>query len=120
MTRTSNPVFPTRSMLAHWILAAALAFGSGTIAVSPAWAAGDVEIGAFLASKWCSGCHLVETSGTGTDAAPSFQSIARNRGADQAWLRAWLISPHPPMPNLNLSRLEIDDLVAYLASLPKQ
>jgi hypothetical protein len=30
---------------------------------------------------------------------------------------AWLANPHPPMPNFNLSRTEIDWIVAYLASL---
>jgi mono/diheme cytochrome c family protein len=32
-------------------------------------------------------------------------------------VRAWLADPHPPMPNFNLSRQQIDDIVAYLDSL---
>jgi hypothetical protein len=28
------------------------------------------------------------------------------------------MSPHPPMPNISLSRQQIDDIVAYLSSLP--
>jgi hypothetical protein len=74
-----------------------------------------LEPGAHLGS----GCHIVDTSGEETDAAPSFQSIAQDRSKDQAWLRAWLVAPHPRMPDLNLSRDEIDDIIAYLSSLEK-
>jgi cytochrome c len=35
-------------------------------------------------------------------------------------LRGWLAAPHPPMPNFDLSRQEIEDIVAYLASLTEQ
>ncbi|NJO37736.1 MAG: hypothetical protein HC871_09095 [Rhizobiales bacterium] len=35
-------------------------------------------------------------------------------------LKAWLADPHPPMPNLSLSRLEIDDLLAYIESLGRR
>jgi hypothetical protein len=31
--------------------------------------------------------------------------------------RAFLLAPHPPMPDLNLSRADIDDISAYLDSL---
>jgi mono/diheme cytochrome c family protein len=39
----------------------------------------------------------------------------KQRTADE--IRGWLADPHPPMPNLNLSRQEIDDILAYLESL---
>jgi hypothetical protein len=32
----------------------------------------------------------------------------------------WLTEPHPPMPNLNLTRLEIRDLAGYIFSLRKE
>ena len=101
---------------------AALVFvlGSQALGVFPARADGDPDLGAFLASRWCDSCHLVEGAVSASDAAPSFQSIARKHGKDQAWLRAWLSSPHPPMPNLNMSRQEIDAIIAYLATLPQQ
>lgn len=79
-------------------------------------AAGNAEAGWQLARQWCSGCHVVDSTGRGTDVAPPFGTIAQQRGNRQ-WVRAWLQSPHPAMPNLHLSRGEIDDIVAYLDSL---
>jgi len=32
-------------------------------------------------------------------------------------LTNWLIEPHPPMPNPNLTRVEIRDLAGYILSL---
>jgi len=32
-------------------------------------------------------------------------------------LAAFLANPHPPMPNLSLSRRDIQDLLAYIATL---
>jgi mono/diheme cytochrome c family protein len=82
----------------------------------PAIAAGDPSAGRTLADAWCASRHTVTKEGLGRDSAPSFSSIARSR-ADQGWVRAWLTDPHPPMVNLNLSRRQIDDIVAYLDSL---
>jgi mono/diheme cytochrome c family protein len=80
-------------------------------------AASHSENGLRLAKAWCSGCHSVESTDQASDAAPSFSSIAKSSGEDSAWLRAWLSAPHPAMPDMNLTRDEIDDIVAYLASL---
>ncbi|HYH21013.1 MAG TPA: c-type cytochrome [Azospirillum sp.] len=82
-------------------------------------AAADVLNGRVIAERWCAECHVAAEAQRGSDAAPSLPQIARNRGADQRWLRAWLTDPHPPMPNLNLSRSDIDDLVAYLERLAR-
>lgn len=58
---------------------------------------------------------MVDRSGQGSDAAPPFVAVARQN--TRGWVRAWLAAPHPPMPNFNLSRQQIDDIVAYLDSL---
>lgn len=88
---------------------------------SNAWqanaAVGDARAGHALSLTWCTSCHVVEGSGRGTDVAPAFATIAHRNPADDAWLRAWLAAPHPPMPNLSLSRQQIDDISAYLDSL---
>lgn len=105
--------------LALRVLAATLMLMPAVTACDAGHAAGDRNTGSLLARQWCSGCHIVDASGQGSDAAPSFQRIARDRNEDQAWLKAWLVSPHPSMPNMNLSREEIDDVVAYLSSLAK-
>jgi mono/diheme cytochrome c family protein len=82
-----------------------------------AQAAGDAGQGHGLARQWCTGCHLVDGDGPARDTAPPFPDIARKHGDDRRWLKAWLNTSHPHMPNFNLARSEIDDLTAYLASL---
>ncbi|HUZ74593.1 MAG TPA: cytochrome c [Stellaceae bacterium] len=93
-----------------------LAVCCGALLTGPAQA-GDADAGRVLAQTWCANCHVVGGATQGQDAAPPLAAIAQRRGQDPNWLRAWLTAPHPPMPNLNLSRAEIEDLVAYLASL---
>ncbi|HVO15242.1 MAG TPA: cytochrome c [Alphaproteobacteria bacterium] len=94
---------------------------AAVMVLAPAAAAaqdmGDPARGVMLARTWCTGCHLVEPGGRGSDAAPSFMAIANDEKRPPAALRGWLTRPHPPMPNMNLSRAEIDDIVAYLRSL---
>jgi cytochrome c len=80
-----------------------------------AQAAGDPENGRAMAERWCTSCHAVGRGTAGSDAAPSFPTLARERSQEQ--LRRWLSEPHPPMPNLALTRAEIEDVVAYLLSL---
>jgi mono/diheme cytochrome c family protein len=80
--------------------------------------AADVAAGKRLADQVCSQCHVVGSSGThGTDAAPPLPALAATHGGDPKFLRAWLMAPHPPMPNPGLSRMQIDDVVAYLETL---
>lgn len=98
---------------------AALSLGFAMVA-SQALAAGDAARGEALARTWCANCHLAEGSGRGADAAPPLAEVAK-RGAPEQWrARAFLVSPHPPMPNFNLARSQIDDIVAYLNSLSKR
>jgi hypothetical protein len=49
-----------------------------------------------------------------SDTPPSFASIARHPDVTEDSLRAWLNAPHPSMPNFELSRTAIEDLVAYI------
>ena len=90
------------------------------IAGGTAEAAGNAGAGQALARQWCSGCHVVAGNSQGQDAAPPFAEIARRHGNDSSWLRAWLAAPHPPMPSLDLSRQQTDDIVAYLDSHAKR
>ncbi|MEM7045184.1 MAG: c-type cytochrome [Pseudomonadota bacterium] len=89
-----------------------------TAVMTTAALAADVEHGERLARQWCSNCHLVGgEQSTGGDTAPTFASVAENAAERSDDLRAWLADPHPPMPNLNLTINEIDDLLAYIESL---
>lgn len=97
---------------AELALALALAF-----AATPAAAFGEVEEGRDIAKRWCAECHQVAPDANATDVAPGFPAIAKDPAYTDARLRGWLSDPHPPMPKLQLSRREIDALVAYVRSL---
>lgn len=75
--------------------------------------AGDPDIGGQLAQRSCTSCHVI--AGVGHGAAPALPPADRGQG----WLRAWLTNPHPPMRNLHLSEQEVEDIVAYLQTLPR-
>jgi mono/diheme cytochrome c family protein len=103
-------------------LAMSEAVGEGP-AADPAHSApaarGDARIGEALAKRWCNECHLVPGARTATDAAPTFESIARDPGKTPDHLRALLSKPHPPMPPIPLSGTEVEDLIAYIRSNPR-
>ena len=80
-------------------------------------AAGDAVEGGRIAQQWCSSCHLVGQGTRGGDAAPPFVALANNPAKTETYLKNWIRNPHPPMPNFNLSRRDIDDLTAYIGTL---
>ena len=78
----------------------------------------DVQKGVQIARQWCANCHVIGGNPTGPvpQGPPSFQMVARNgMTADQ--LRVFLSHPHGAMPNLALTRAEIDDLISYIETL---
>jgi mono/diheme cytochrome c family protein len=80
--------------------------------------AADADHGHALARQWCASCHAIDaTAPTTRDTPPAFVVIAHRPGVSESSLRAWLVAPHPNMPNFELSREAIDDLVAYIRSL---
>ena len=91
---------------------AALLAASGTRAQDDLRAQGET-----IARDWCSGCHLLPGGDAASDAAPALGPLMRGRDISPDALRSWLSSPHPRMPDLQLSRLDIEALVAYLQSL---
>jgi len=102
-------------MIRNFFLAAAWA-------LLPAWlvpgaASADAGDGARLAKQWCANCHVIDGAAPATmpQGPPSFRTIAGHLDADQ--LRAFLTHPHGAMPDLALTRAEIDDLIAYIATL---
>ena len=100
------PVFLTVALVAHAALAQA--------------ASGNADAGRQLVMRSCSSCHATEAATTATDNAPPFAQIAKTNKERPAWIRGWLMSPHPPMPSISLSRQQIDDVIAYLGTLPTQ
>ena len=94
---------------------AALAIGLGWSLPLPALA--DAANGERLARQWCANCHVIDAAGpsaTITQGPPSFRTAAGHLNPGE--LRTWLTHPHGAMPDLSLTRAEIDDLIAYIES----
>ncbi len=99
-------------------VAGAAALGGGLwLGARPAAAvAPSAEAGAELAARWCAACHVIAPDGAGTDAAPSFVSIARKRSPEE--VKAFLAKSHAKsMRGFTLSTREIEDVTAYITSL---
>jgi mono/diheme cytochrome c family protein len=79
---------------------------------------GNVEAGRQLVLNSCSTCHSTSNTNVASDAAPPLSFIARDNKQRPEWIRGWLMDPHPPMPGIMLSRQQINDVIAYLNSLP--
>ena len=87
------------------------------VAVSGAAAAQDVMRGEELAKRWCSTCHVIDAGKpreTAVDPAPPFPMIALR---DPEIIKSRINRPHVQMPQFDLGRREIDDLVAYIRTL---
>ena len=92
-----------------------IALCAPTLAVAQA-EPGDPDAGRRLSEAWCANCHRIGPAGPGpaSDAAPAFATIAAMPSATRMSLAAFLQTPHPRMPNYQLSRDEMDDVIAYL------
>jgi mono/diheme cytochrome c family protein len=104
---------PTMRARSPTIVLVSLVFGAAT--AQPALA--DASKGGQLAQQWCASCHVTSGSRPGNvqEGPPSFRTIAGSRTDDQ--LHAFLSHPHGAMPDLSLTRAEIDDLIGYIESL---
>jgi mono/diheme cytochrome c family protein len=98
-------------------------FLTALLAVSPAYSApavaGDSDAGHTLVKKWCANCHIVDSAqkqGSSTG-APTFDAIAQMKSTTEMGLHVFLQTPHDRMPDLHLTRNEIDDVSAYILSL---
>lgn len=109
-------------MTSRYLFAAAL---GAVLLPGAAWAQqaqpqqpGDAAAGREIALRSCASCHAV-TGGPAvtTDTAPTFIAIARDPKRDRGNVAAWLMDPHMPMPNFQLTVREITDLTAYINSL---
>jgi cytochrome c len=87
------------------------------VVVAP-YARADIGRGGQLARQWCASCHVVGEGPPGAvpQGPPAFRTIARS-GLTADQLRAFLSHPHGAMPDLALTRSEIDDLISYIETL---
>ena len=96
-----------------FVLVAAAALPAGAKAA-------DVQQGGVLAKRWCAVCHVVaEGQRAGNPDVPTFASIGKRPDFDADKIANFLMSPHPKMPNMSLSRNEAADLAAYIQSQGK-
>jgi mono/diheme cytochrome c family protein len=82
----------------------------------------DVKTGGQLAEKLCVTCHIVgrEAGAASVPAdVPSFEHIANMPGQTAEAIAGRIVVPHPPMPQIQLTREEIGDLAVYILSLRK-
>ncbi|WP_026379504.1 c-type cytochrome [Afifella pfennigii] len=88
----------------------------------PALAAAFPDEGERIARQWCAECHVVaEDQTSASAAAASFAAMAEKYADDgMGALAAFLADPHPLMPDMSLTRQEIRDLTAYIASLAEK
>jgi mono/diheme cytochrome c family protein len=106
--------------VAQSISVAAMVFASAALAQDAGQSPfDDPGRGKLIAETWCASCHLVSADEHRPALAdvPPFTAIARRLPKDADVLVAFIIDPHPPMPNLGLSRQDIRDVLAYVATL---
>lgn len=79
----------------------------------------DPKLGRQLAERLCKNCHVVNANvGQSVPAGvPTFAAIANRIDQTAAHITARLIEPHAPMPDLQLTRAEIKNIIAYLDTL---
>lgn len=89
-------------------------------ALATAAVAADPQHGETLAKRWCATCHVVAADQKrGSTTAPPFSEVANREGLDAGEIALFLLSPHPRMPDMNLTRTEAADLSAYIKSQAK-
>lgn len=95
---------------------------AGMMAAVTGACAQDEANGERIAKTWCAGCHTIGANAPragGSDAVPSFSSIAQMSGITQTSLEVFLSTPHARMPDYSLTRDEIRGVSAYILSLRK-
>jgi mono/diheme cytochrome c family protein len=93
-----------------------------TLACSGPTKAADVASGLQAARKLCVNCHIVEPGGAAekkevTAGVPTFMAAAAKPGQSEEKLKAFMLNPHPPMPQVQLTTHELDNIAAYIMSL---
>ncbi len=103
-------------MKTHSVLAACIAIGF-SLPAAAAQLPGNADAGRTLVTQSCTSCHAPSETKTASDQAPPLSFLARDNKQNPAWVRGWLMNPHPPMPGIMLNRRQIDDIIAYLNTL---
>jgi mono/diheme cytochrome c family protein len=84
---------------------------------APTLAADALSRGQGLTEQICVTCHITQDARSGSDMIAPLTEIVNERRKSAASQRAFLTTPHGAMPDLHLTRRQVDDLVVYLESL---
>ena len=86
---------------------------------APAQPYGNAAEGGRLSTMWCSSCHQIGplASNLASDAVPSFRGIANMPSTTLLSLHAFLRTPHTAMPDLMLTKEQMDDIGSYILGL---
>ncbi len=106
-----------RMYMSVWVWAVPLAL---LTALAGSARAADIPSGRTLAHKLCVNCHVVapgEAAIQVNPGIPSFAAVAEKPGQTADKIQNFLIDPHPPMPQLQLTNIERANLAAYILSL---
>jgi cytochrome c len=82
------------------------------------WVA-DASRGLRLSERLCASCHLVrpDQSSAVVSGVPSFRAIAK---LPNERVSSTLMRSHSPMPNMQLTRNEIADIIAFIVDLRRK
>jgi mono/diheme cytochrome c family protein len=80
--------------------------------ITPDSYAARAVAGAHVSATLCDWCHMLRQNDA--DRALPFASIARQRSSNQ--IGDFLARPHGGTPSIQLSREQIDDVIAYMQS----
>lgn len=93
------------------------------VAVAPASSQtfGDASAGRAIAATFCAQCHRISALDRDTDRMPpDFAAVANMPSFTELSMRVFLQTPHGQMPRYQFSQNELDDIIAYLASLKRR
>ncbi|PDT70321.1 cytochrome c [Bradyrhizobium sp. C9] len=81
----------------------------------------SITAGHRLAEGWCMECHVVGALATGAKKVPpDFVTVANRPSTTVLWLKVFLKTSHPTMPNIIIGPSEADDLANYIMSLKRE
>lgn len=106
---------PSLIAITATLVALCLSAGTAAAQVHP-----DAKTGKKVAEKLCVGCHIVGAQAAGATVpadVPSFARIANKPGQTAQAIAGAIVVPHPPMPQIQLTREEIGDVAAYILTL---
>ncbi|MCC8984291.1 c-type cytochrome [Bradyrhizobium acaciae] len=80
----------------------------------------SIAAGHRLAEAWCMECHVIGAMPTGAKKVPpDFVAVANRPSTTKLWLKVFLKTSHPTMPNIIVGPSEADDLANYIMSLKR-